>query len=97
MSGLPRPPMLRRRADGPELVPDPHAPAVTEPEALAEPAPFLEPLGDFGHEPMSLPELVANLRDRAEQAKRLDDVPVGKAELGRLLAVVDEHLQASDV
>lgn len=50
---------------------------------------IVEPLGDFGHPPMTMPELVANLRERMAVARDIDDVAVSKVELGRLLAAIE--------
>lgn len=43
----------------------------------------------FGHPPMTMPELIANLRDRSEHARAIDDVAVSKAELARLLDALE--------
>lgn len=87
--------MLRRRTvagDELEPPPDPHAPAVTEPDALTEQAPNLEPQGDFGHPAMTLLELIANLRQRSEHARTIDDVAVSRAELDTLLNALEATL-----
>lgn len=49
----------------------------------------IEPQGAFGHPPMTMPELIANLRDRSEHARAIDDVAVSKAELHRLLDALE--------
>lgn len=49
----------------------------------------IEPIADFGHQPMGLVELVPHLRERAARTSRLDDVAVSKAELLVLLDALE--------
>ena len=51
----------------------------------------IEPAGTFGHQPMTLTELVPHLRERAAVVSRLDDVAVSKAELLTLLDALEGH------
>lgn len=49
----------------------------------------IAPAPDFGHEPMTLTELVPHLRERAARTSRLDDVQVSKTELLMLLDALE--------
>lgn len=48
----------------------------------------LQPQGDFGHQP-TIADLAVNLRHRAAQAHRLDDVPVSPRELTIILDALE--------